>query len=57
MSQKPPTVNFEWVEDISQLNKVLIKNCDEKNEVGYILEVDVQYTKNYINFIVTCHLH
>ena len=44
MSQKPPTFNFEWVEDISQLNKVLIKNC-EKNEVGYILEVDVQYTK------------
>ena len=45
MSQKPPTFNFERVEDISQLNKVLIKNCDEKNEVGYILEVDVQYTK------------
>ena len=45
MSQKPPTFNFEWVEDISQLNKVLIKNCDEKNEVGYILEVGVQYTK------------
>ena len=45
MSQKLPTFNFEWVEDISQFNKVFIKNYDEKSEVGYILEVDIQYLK------------
>ena len=45
MSQKLPTFNFEWVEDISQFNKVFLKNYDEKSEVGYILEVDIQYLK------------
>ena len=43
MSQKLPTYNFEWVEDTLQFNKVFIKNYNEKSEVGYILEVDVQY--------------
>ena len=43
MFQKLPTYNFEWVEDNSQFNEVFIKNYDEKSEVGYILEVDVQY--------------
>ena len=42
-SQKLPTYNFEWVEDISQFNEVFIKNYDEKSKVGYILEVDVHY--------------
>ena len=43
MSQNLPAFNFQWVEDTSQFNKVFIKNYDEKSEVGYILEVDVQY--------------
>ena len=43
MSQKLPKFHFEWVEDISQFNEFFIKNCDEKSEVGYVLEVDVQY--------------
>ena len=43
MSQKLPKSHFEWVEDISQFNEFFIKNCDEKSEVGYVLEVDVQY--------------
>ena len=47
MSQELPTYNFEWVEDTSQFNKVFIKNYDEKSEVGYILEVDVQYLEKF----------
>ena len=43
MSQKLQKSHFEWVEDISQFNEFFIKNCDEKSEVGYVLEVDVQY--------------
>ena len=30
MSQKLPTFNFEWVEDILQLTEVFINNYDEK---------------------------
>ena len=43
MPQELPAFNFEWVEDTSQFNNVFINNYVEKNEVGYILEFDVQY--------------
>ena len=55
MSQKLPAFNFEWIEDISQFTEVFIKSYDEKSEVGYILEADVQL--NYLNFILTCHFY
>ena len=45
MFQKPPTFNFEWVEDILQFNEVFIKNYDEKSEIGNILEVDLQHPR------------
>ena len=45
ISQRLPTFNFQWIEDILQYNEVSINNYDEKNEVGYILEVDVKYPK------------
>ena len=45
MPQKLPTFNFEWVENTSQFNEDFVKNYDEKNEVGYIFEVDVKYPK------------
>ena len=47
MSQKLPAFNFEWVEDTSQFNEVFIKNYDEKNKAGYILEVDVPYPEKW----------
>ena len=43
--QKLPAFNFEWVEDILQFNEVFIKKYDEKCEIGYILEVHVEYPK------------
>ena len=43
MSQKLPVNNFEQIKDTSQFNKNFIKNCNEKNDEGYFLEVGVQY--------------
>ena len=45
MSQKLPVNGFKWVEDISRINEEFIKNYDENNDKGYILEVDVKYPK------------
>ena len=45
MSQKLPVNNFKWIEDTSEINEVFIKNYDENNDKGYILEVDVKYPK------------
>ena len=45
MSQKLPVNNFKWVEDTSKINEELIKNYNENNKKGYILEVDVKYPK------------
>ena len=51
MSQKLPVNGFKWVEKLSKFNKGLIKICDENNNKGYILEVDVTYPKVYLIFI------
>ena len=43
MSQKLPVNYFKWVEDTSIINAEFIKNYNENNYKGYILEVDVKY--------------
>ena len=43
MSQKLPVGGFKSVENTSQFDKGLIKNCNEDNDEIYILEVDVEY--------------
>ena len=45
MSQKLPVNDFKWIEGTSKINKEFIKNYDENNDKGYILEVDVKYPK------------
>ena len=45
MSQKLPVKNFKWVEDTSKINEEFIKNYNENNKKGYIVEVDVKYPK------------
>ena len=45
MSQKLPKNNFKWVEDTSRINKEFIKNYNETSNKGYILEVDIKYSK------------
>ena len=43
--QKLPVNDFKWIEDASKINEEFIKNYDENNDKGYILEVDVKYLK------------
>ena len=51
MSQKRPTNGFKWVEDLSQINEDLIQKYDENSNIGYFLEVDIDYLKRLF------HLH
>ena len=57
MSQKLPVDGFKWVKDLSKFNESFIKNYDENSNNGYILEVDVEYPKNYLIFIVIYHFY
>ena len=45
MSQKLPVNGFKWFEDTSEINEEFTKNHDENNDKGYILEVDVKYSR------------
>ena len=47
--QKRPINGFKWVEDLSQFNESLIKNYDENSDIGYFLEVDIDYPKRLFN--------
>ena len=47
MSKKLPVNGFKWL-DSDKINEIIedfIKNYDENNDKGYILEVDVKYLK------------
>ena len=44
MSKKLPTNGFKWL-DSNEINEYFIKNYNENNKKGYILEVDVKYPK------------
>ena len=44
MSQKLPVNGFKWI-DSNEINEEFIKKYNENNKKGYILEVDVKYTK------------
>ena len=44
MSKKLPVNGFKWL-DSNKINEDFIKNYNENNENGYILEVDVKYPK------------
>ena len=46
MFQKLPVDGFEWVEDLSIIDKNFIKNYDEDSDVGYIIEADIEYQKD-----------
>ena len=50
MMQKLPTVNFKWVIDTPQFNKVFKKNYNEKGEAGYILDVHIKYLEKIYEF-------
>ena len=46
MSQKLPANGFMWYDDyLSNFTEDVIKNYDENSDMGYFLEVDVEYPK------------
>ena len=45
MSKKLPVSGFMWIEDLTVFNEDFIKHCDENSDVGYYLEVDIEYSK------------
>ena len=45
MSQKLPVNGFMWYKYLSDFSEDFIKNYDENSDVGYFLEVDVEYQK------------
>ena len=45
MSQKLPVKSFKWVKDLSRFNEDFIKNYNENKDLGYFLEVDLEYPK------------
>ena len=48
MCKKLSLHNFKWIEkdDISKFDEKFVKNYDENGDKGYILEVDIEYSKN-----------
>ena len=57
MSEKLPINKFDWIEKASQFNEDFVKDYNEETDEGYFLEVDVQYPKNYMNFIMTRYFY
>ena len=49
MFQKLPVNGFKWKQDVSKFDEEFIKNYDEDSKKGYILEVDVEYSKDLLN--------
>ena len=58
MSQKLPVNGFMWYNNyLSNFSKELIKNYNENSDEGYLLEVYVEYQKNYRVLIKTYHFY
>ena len=55
MIQTLPADDFEFVKNLSKMDKDFIKNCDQGSDKGYILEVDVEYPKNLHDLLVIYH--
>ena len=46
------TINgFEWVKNLSTFNEDFIKEYDENSDIGYFLEVDVDYLEKLFNLL------
>ena len=49
MSQKLPVNDFKLVKNLSQFNESFIRNYNENSDIGYFLEVDIDYPKELFN--------
>ena len=45
MSQRLPVGRFTWVKDVSKIDEEFIKNYDNNSNIGFILEVYIEYRK------------
>ena len=45
MCKKLPVDGFKWENDLLRFNEDFIKNYNENSDVGYFLEVDIEYSK------------
>ena len=45
MSKKLPVNGFKWENDLSRFNENFVKNYNENSDLGYFLEVDIEYPK------------
>ena len=50
MSKKLPVNGFKWI-DSNEIKEELIKNYNENDNKGYILEVGIKYPKRFTNYI------
>ena len=49
MSQTLPVNGFKWLEKLSRFNEMFIKNYNENSDIGYFLEVNIDYPKELFN--------
>ena len=54
MSQYLPISNFKSVKNIDKIEQKLM-NIKNNSSTGYVLEVDLEYPKNYMIFIMIIH--
>ena len=45
VSKTSPVNGLQWVEHLSALKEDFIRNYDDNNDVGYFLEIDIEYPK------------
>ena len=48
---------FKWVEETSQFSKDFIENYNEDKDIGYFLEVDLQYPEELHELIMIYHFY
>ena len=56
MSKKLHVNGFKWENDLSKFNESFIKNYNENSDVGYFLEVDIEYPKQLWSSHKTDHI-
>ena len=49
MSQKLPMNGFKWVNSLSQFNEIFIRAYNGNRDIGYLLEVDIDYLEKLFN--------
>ena len=57
MSHKLPVNGFKWVEKLSRFNEIFTENYNENSDIGYFLEVDIDYSEKLFNLHKIYHFY